>query len=44
MPLDKQSIQNTNTVKMVKQEDSYSQRAPQNMTVEKAQVDNTYNN
>jgi len=38
MPLDKQSLQNTNTVKTVKQEDNYSQRVPQNMTVEKAQV------
>lgn len=41
MPLDKQSLQNTNTVKTVKQEDNYSQRVPQNMTVEKAQVKNT---
>ncbi|KAL5243014.1 hypothetical protein ACI65C_010424 [Semiaphis heraclei] len=41
MPLDKQSLQNTNTVKMVKQEDNYSQRVPQNMTVEKAQVNQT---
>lgn len=38
MPLDKQSLQNTNTVKMVKQEDGYSQRVPQNMTVDKTQV------
>lgn len=38
MPLDKQSVQNINAVKMVKQEDSYSQRVPQNMTVDKAQV------
>lgn len=38
MPLDKQSIQNTNSVKMVKQEDNYSQRVPQNMTVDKSQV------
>lgn len=40
MPLDKQSLQNTNAVvsKMVKQEDSYSQQAPQNMTVDKVQV------
>jgi len=41
MPLDKQSLQNTNTVKTLKQEDNYSQRVPQNMTVEKAQVKNT---
>lgn len=38
MPLDKQSLQNTNAVKMVKQEDGYSQRVPQNMTVDKTQV------
>lgn len=38
MPLDKQSLQNTNTIKMVKQEDSYSQRVPQNMTIDKTQV------
>lgn len=39
MPLDKQSLQNTNnTAKMVKQEDSYNQRVPQNMTVDKTQV------
>lgn len=38
MPLDKQSLQNTNTVKIVKQEDSYNQRVPQNMTVDKTQV------
>lgn len=38
MPLDKQSLQNTNMVKMVKQEDSYNQRVPQNMTVDKTQV------
>ncbi|XP_025419743.1 uncharacterized protein LOC112690053 isoform X2 [Sipha flava] len=41
MPLDKQSVQNINAVKMVKQEDSYSQRVPQNMTVDKAQVNQT---
>lgn len=38
MPLDKQSFQNTNTVKMVKHEENYSQRVPQNMTVDKTQV------
>lgn len=38
MPLDKQSLQNTNSIKIVKQEDNYSQRVPQNMTVDKAQV------
>jgi len=44
MPLDKQSLQNTNTIKIVKQEDGYSQRVPQNMTVDKAQVLNFYIN
>lgn len=38
MPLDKQSLQNTNNVKIIKQEDSYSQHIPQNMTVDKTQV------
>lgn len=38
MPLDKQSLQNTNMVKTVKQEDGYGQRVPQNMTVDKSQV------
>lgn len=38
LPLDKPSLQNTNTVKIMKQEDNYSQHLPQNMTVDKAQV------
>lgn len=38
MPLDKQSLQNTNMAKTVKQEDGYGQRIPQNMTVDKTQV------
>jgi len=38
MPLDKQSLQNINNVKIIKQEDSYSQHIPQNMTVDKTQV------
>lgn len=38
MPLDKQSLQNTSSVKMVKQEDNYNHRVPQNMTVDKIQV------
>lgn len=38
MPLDKQTFQNNSVVKMVKQEENYSQRVPQNMTVDKTQV------
>lgn len=38
MPLDKQSLQNTNNVKTIKHEDNYNQHIPQNMTVEKTQV------
>lgn len=39
MPLDKQSFQNNSIVKMDKQEENCSQRVPQNMTVDKSQVD-----